>query len=49
MKARTAGGYKLIFGYLGIFIALIGVITLIPLPWSHRHNGNKGLFFVFLR
>jgi trk system potassium uptake protein TrkH len=31
MKARTAGGYKLIFGYLGIFIALIGVITLIPL------------------
>ncbi len=30
-KTRVANGYKLIFGYLGIFMALIGVITLIPL------------------
>lgn len=30
-KTRVASGYKLILGYLGIFMALIGVITLIPL------------------
>lgn len=31
LAKKSARGYQLIFGYLGLFIALIGVITLLPL------------------
>lgn len=40
MKRKEAGGYRLIFGYLGIFLILIGIICLIPLflliPYSNE-------------
>lgn len=28
---KQAKGYRLIFGYLGIFLILIGIITMLPL------------------
>lgn len=31
MKEKTAGGYRLILGYLGIFLILVGIICLLPL------------------
>ena len=31
MKRKTASGYRLIFGYLGLFIAFVGVAILLPL------------------
>ena len=30
-KKKTASGYRLIFGYLGIFLIIIGIIILLPL------------------
>ena len=31
MKKKTASGYRLIFGYLGLFIAFVGIAILLPL------------------
>ena len=31
MKRKTASGYRLIFGYLGLFIAFVGIALLLPL------------------
>lgn len=31
MKQKNASGYRLIFGYLGVFLILFGLITLMPL------------------
>ncbi len=31
MKSRTSSGYKLILGYLGLFLFFVGIITLLPL------------------
>lgn len=49
MKIKKASGYRLIFGYLGIFIALIGVICLFPLamlPFFPSESRSWLSFFV---
>lgn len=31
MQKKIASGYQLVFGYLGIFLSIMGIITLLPL------------------
>ncbi len=44
---KTASGYRLIFGYLGIFLILIGLICLLPLVALLFYPSEGGVAFNF--
>lgn len=46
--AKSASGYRLIFGYLGIFIIVTGIILLIPLLVLFAYPSEVGSIFSFL-
>lgn len=46
---KTASGYRLIFGYLGLFVAFVGLTTLLPLlaiPAFPEEGGDWYCFFI---
>lgn len=47
-KVALASGYRLIFGYLGLFIALIGIICLLPLILLIAYPHESNVLFSFL-
>ena len=47
-KDKIARGYALIFGYLGLFLVVIGVITLLPLIMLIFYPSEWGSFLSFL-
>ena len=50
MKKKTASGYRLIFGYLGLFIAFVGVAILLPLLalLNPANRGEAGDWYCFV-
>ena len=44
---KTAAGYRLIFGYVGIFLILIGIICLLPLLVLPFYPNEVGVAFNF--
>ena len=48
MIKKPAGGYKLIFGYFGLFLILIGIICLLPLFMLFFYPGEANELFSFL-
>ena len=47
MDRKIASGYRLIFGYLGIFIAFVGIITMIPLLTLAFYPGEADCWWDF--
>ena len=45
---KTASGYRLIFGYLGLFIAFIGITMLIPLLVLFAYPEEAGDWYCFV-
>ena len=45
---KTASGYRLIFGYLGLFIAFVGIATLLPLFTYIAYPKEVGDWYCFV-
>lgn len=45
---KTASGYRLIFGYLGLFIAFVGLATLLPLFALFAYPEEAGDWYCFV-
>lgn len=48
MKKDFIAGYRLLFGYLGIFIALVGVILLLPLVVLPFYPSEANVAYMFI-
>ncbi len=48
MKSREVSGYKLILGYLGLFLFFVGIITLLPLILLIFYPSEVDVLFSFL-
>ena len=48
MKKKIASGYRLIFGYLGLFVLLVGIATLTPLLALFAYPEEAGDWYCFV-
>ncbi|MGM0496173.1 MAG: TrkH family potassium uptake protein, partial [Bacillota bacterium] len=49
MSKKVVSGYKLLFGYLGLFMIMIGVIIMVPLvvlPFYPEEVSNAKFFII---